>query len=444
MSIASSYDARAFWALTGLSIRIGQRIGLHRDGAALGLPVFEVEMRRRLWWQMILLDGRAGEVSGSGMAHLVWDVQRPLNLNDSDLSPDMKEMPVEHKGPTEMIFALMRYEIGNFLKQGTPVSAFDGAWNKLTTQNIPVEEKLKSIDELNKVLEEKFLQYCDSNIPLHFLCLALSRSAMCKMKVAACMGRLRQQQESKDTTSQSLLQQRDEVFHYCTTMMASHELMLSDPRLQRFHWHPASHVQWQPIIFLLHELKERTSGEAVDSAWTKIQNIYTFKPELVRQKKALHVAVGNLALKAWKAYEGKARQDGRALAVPQFISQLRAQRDTNSSSDGSTVSSTAPVLTGNVLNSYPCQTLPSISTPLAVTAAGYHTLDIPPLPTTINPSSVLTGTSQAAAEPTHVDSMLPFTNLEDGPMDWERWNDLLENFQMEAMDGFMNDGYDYS
>jgi hypothetical protein len=52
-----SYDARVIWILTGVAGRIGQRIGLHRDPATLGLPPFECEIRRRVWWQIMMQDG---------------------------------------------------------------------------------------------------------------------------------------------------------------------------------------------------------------------------------------------------------------------------------------------------------------------------------------------------------------------------------------------------
>jgi Fungal specific transcription factor domain len=116
-------DAQTMWAFTGIAFRISRRIGLHRDGTQLGLPPFDVEMRRRLWFQLIILDhtsaelaGLAPELSGSGMVK-AWDTFRPSNLNDSDLHPDMKELPAERVGATEMIFCLLRYEFGAFFRR---------------------------------------------------------------------------------------------------------------------------------------------------------------------------------------------------------------------------------------------------------------------------------------------------------------------------------------
>jgi hypothetical protein len=57
-------DARKIWTLTGLVVRIAQTLGIHRDGSHFNLPPFEIEMRRRLWWQVCILDQRASEDHG--------------------------------------------------------------------------------------------------------------------------------------------------------------------------------------------------------------------------------------------------------------------------------------------------------------------------------------------------------------------------------------------
>lgn len=57
-------DARKIWTLTGLVVRIAQTLGVHRDGCHFGLPPFEIEMRRRLWWQVCILDARSSEDHG--------------------------------------------------------------------------------------------------------------------------------------------------------------------------------------------------------------------------------------------------------------------------------------------------------------------------------------------------------------------------------------------
>jgi hypothetical protein len=58
-------DARVIWTLTGLVVRVAQTLGVHRDGLHFGLAPYEIETRRRLWWQICILDVRASEDHGS-------------------------------------------------------------------------------------------------------------------------------------------------------------------------------------------------------------------------------------------------------------------------------------------------------------------------------------------------------------------------------------------
>lgn len=52
----------SLFVLSGMTIRLAQTMGLHRDGKALGLSPFETELRRRLWWHIVHLDFRAADM----------------------------------------------------------------------------------------------------------------------------------------------------------------------------------------------------------------------------------------------------------------------------------------------------------------------------------------------------------------------------------------------
>ena len=89
-------DTRFVWSLTGLAIRIAQSLGLHRDGTKFGLSPFDTEMRRRLWWQVCILDTRASEDHGSdpSIGDFSYDTEFPMSINDEDLDPLQTECPV--------------------------------------------------------------------------------------------------------------------------------------------------------------------------------------------------------------------------------------------------------------------------------------------------------------------------------------------------------------
>jgi len=110
------------WTLSGICFRIARRLGLHRDGEAHGLPPFEVEMRRRLWLQLLILDHTSAELAGSAptfwsMMHDTWDTKRPHNINDTDINSSATEFPPERHGPTEMIFVLLRHKFGEYFRE---------------------------------------------------------------------------------------------------------------------------------------------------------------------------------------------------------------------------------------------------------------------------------------------------------------------------------------
>lgn len=102
-------------------------------------------MRRRLWYQIMFLDNRVSELSGAGCSLLtyIWTTKPPLNVNDSDLFPEMKEIPRECEGITEMVYVLQRCEVANLIQ-------------KLKTgAERTFAEKDREIEELRKRLCER-------------------------------------------------------------------------------------------------------------------------------------------------------------------------------------------------------------------------------------------------------------------------------------------------
>lgn len=174
LSMRQRYDSHSLWTLTGVAVRIGQRMGLHRDGVDLKLPPFEIEIRRRLWWQIVILEARASEFSGVGQTirDMKWTTKLPLNVNDSSLHPSMVELPNEQNGATEMIHCIIRYELGNFMLTQGAKSTVDGSWQKFQSSEIAVTYKEQAIRVAEELMEQEYLKFCDPSIPLR-------KSSMC-------------------------------------------------------------------------------------------------------------------------------------------------------------------------------------------------------------------------------------------------------------------------
>lgn len=110
--VSAQHDCahEALWAHVGVAVRIGQRIGLQRTEHLPDLSIFKAEMRRRLWWQICILNSQLGEVTGqtgqrptlSGEPLL--DVAMPPNISDRDLHLDTQSLLPPREGATQMMF----------------------------------------------------------------------------------------------------------------------------------------------------------------------------------------------------------------------------------------------------------------------------------------------------------------------------------------------------
>lgn len=79
-------------------------------------------MRRRLWYELCLLDLRIAEDHGaeSSISSLSYDTRKPLNLNDEDLTEHHTEMPPPRTGFSEMSFMLLRLQFIDCLYAPSP------------------------------------------------------------------------------------------------------------------------------------------------------------------------------------------------------------------------------------------------------------------------------------------------------------------------------------
>ncbi|KAH8690216.1 C6 transcription factor domain-containing protein [Talaromyces proteolyticus] len=312
------YDSQTFWVLTGVAVRIAQRMGLHRDGEKLGLPPFDVQMRRRLFYQLLPLEGTACQLSGAEMPTIpvTWDVQSPLNLNDDHIWPGMAEMPEEQKGATEMIFCLLRLRIGTYLSRLGGPSNDTNSW-----QFKDLHEAELAIDETESEIEKKFIRYCDIVNPLHFLAIGSARSGITAMRLRIGLSKIR-----NETATNA---ERRELFQHAQKILDSDTAIYTHPGLQKYRWFVRSFFlwgTWDSLIFVLTSFCKNYDTlleTEKESAWKKVEQIYQSHYEIIDSKRVLHVALRCLTLKAWDIH------GSHSLAVePTFIATLQPSNET--------------------------------------------------------------------------------------------------------------------
>ena len=312
-------------------------MGLHRDPAQFGLPPYEVEQRRRLWWARVSYDRRIGEMSGSTVTALSsgGDCRPPLNVNDSDLHIDGKEAPTPHSGPTEMLFALTRmelamavssdsnrdsYQINNPNKSpaGTPNSRPQPTTIRLAGQDGPTY----TMDGFCAHMEGTYLAHCDPKIPLHFFTLTMTRQALCKMRIVSFLVR------NHDGEHLSMKDaERDNLFLQATQMIEYDNVIQSSESLRPFRWFSMHHFPFPAYMFLVLELRQRVAGPGVERAWEAISRNHDLRGLFNNFQSPMYIAFGNHFIKAWDTHEAEQVRQGRQVKPPAFLTLLRERAE---------------------------------------------------------------------------------------------------------------------
>jgi hypothetical protein len=290
---------------------MGQRMGLHRESSLKDLPPFEAELRRRVWWQIVILDGRASQLTGASMnpdMQLYGDTRQPVNLSDADLVPSASILPLSSPAATDMVFCKVRIEIGVWMITqrcllGSSSEASAAGQAKF----------FKAINELERHIEDKYLSKMDKDFPLNILTSYLARSAICQLRLSVYHPIHRRERTSDLSAEQidMLLENSLEVIRYD---ILSH----SSPVLQKYLWHISNFFPFETFVLLISTLSGRAAGQIVDSAWDVINQVYEHHPFFVSDTRDhLYWALGNMTLRAWDQRVASART--KECLVPQEL-----------------------------------------------------------------------------------------------------------------------------
>ncbi|KAK2028277.1 fungal-specific transcription factor domain-containing protein [Colletotrichum zoysiae] len=319
-SLRQLCDQDILWLLTGLAARMGQRMGMHRESSLRNLSPFEAELRRRVWWQIVILDGRATQLTGDALgteSRLCGNTNPPTGVNDGDLVPSMSSLPQPPYVPTEMVFCSVRIEIAVWMIR------HDCLLGQETTPRDRTK-LLRSIDELESLLEERYLRHINSDIPLNLLTIHLARSTVCQLrlsvyhpihhpeKAASCMS-----PEQLDLLLENSLE------------VVRHDIAAHTTRsLQRFTWHVSNFFPFEAFILLINTLSRIPASPVADAAWSVIDQVFENHPRFASDTgDPLYWALGSIMIKAWDRRVSAARAGSlEPLAEPPCVRELVRRR----------------------------------------------------------------------------------------------------------------------
>ena len=303
MCLRSHNESRSAWTLISLAVRIGHALDLHRDPADLSFPPFEVEMRRRLWWQINVLDIRASEDRGSPPMIPEHSTRLPSNVNDEDLDPKSIQKVTEHAAATEMTFCLISHEVPDVVRR---LNCYVGLNDAPPLNSKDREDMVKRLEHR---LESRYLSHCDTTIPIFWVCSIVGRLIIRKGWLHLQYPSYPQPRAARSEVS------RESILRIAVSILELTNMLEANEATTKWTWFFATYVQWHPLAVTLAELCAQTSGPLVERAWTVVNVAFdkwgdrvadTKKGTLWRPIKKLLAKAQAARLQASNGMEGQA------------------------------------------------------------------------------------------------------------------------------------------
>ncbi|KAI3534142.1 hypothetical protein CABS03_10144 [Colletotrichum abscissum] len=312
------HEPRLSWNLSGLAVRLAQNFGIHREGSLFGLSTFDIEMRRRLWWQIAVLDAPSAE-DYSGEYNLLemssFDSQPPRNLNDIQLYPAMLEYPSETRGITEMTFTLARCQITSMYRCMADSRRHCENMSKSYAE-MSQQERNDWIDFCEQEFSQKFLQNYSATNALHWVTMVLTRMLFHKVRLHGINPHV----DSKDITEPT----RKRLFAVAVEVIELNCKLRTDPRTRPWLWLFSSYTQWHAFSLVLHWLRTDPLCKGSRRAWQAIEKATVLRwehpPSLLSGQKP----------QQWRSV---LRQLGKARSARQEALDTRGRRGSRTASE---------------------------------------------------------------------------------------------------------------
>ncbi|KAF2125339.1 hypothetical protein P153DRAFT_370014 [Dothidotthia symphoricarpi CBS 119687] len=325
VSVRSSTVPRSLSSMLGVAIRIAQRMGIENETRLSKHSIFEAEMRRRLWWSLTIFDTRTAEKADGHVATLtpIWDCNVPLNVNDSDLWPEMKEPPVQSKS-TDALFAVVCSELADFVRHAAFHLDF-------AAPALKVLAKDTELGMVEATMENKYLKFCSQSNPLHYMTIWTARSFLAKFGLLKHLSSYFNSPGHKGLGGDA--ERNIALSHALDALECDTKIMIS-PLMKGFHWFMGNHFPGLSYVHLAYDLRRRPANELSERAWEAMSDNHDARFMPLTTDSPFFKIFAKLILQAWDAREAVLRQSGRELVLPRVVVSIRQTMGSSSSSIG--------------------------------------------------------------------------------------------------------------
>ena len=270
----------------------------------------------------MLFDTRIGELADNKSATLAptWDCRIPLNVNDSDLRSEMKEPPLVQGKFTEAFFAVVRSEWGDFIRHTKFHLDFTSPALRPFAKDVqhgPIPEGGELVN-LEKMIEGKYLKFCDPEDPLQFMTIWMTRAHLAKYRLVEYYSRY---------SSSSVYQtdaQRDAAISHALSMLECDTKIMTSPLTKRYLWLLHFYFPFIAYIQLVQYMSGRPVSQQAEQAWEVMSDNYEARFVLpCRDDSPLFDLFAKIVLHAWETREAAFRQLEEPLMPPRIVSHIK-------------------------------------------------------------------------------------------------------------------------
>jgi len=250
-----------------------------------------------------------------------WACCIPLNINDSDISPEMKIPPAVHDKPTDSIFVVVRSEIADFVRHSAFHLDFTNPSLKavagLNTTHDPEGEQRK-MAALERSIEDKYLQFCNPENPLHFMTIWATRGQLAKCHLMVYYARF------PFSSVQETDEQRNDAFALALHMLDCDTRLMASPLIREYHWLLEMYFPFFAYIHIVQDLKKQPMAELAEKAWEVMSDNYNGRFTAMERDDQIFARVfARVVLQAWEARKAAFNERNQSPETPRIVASIQ-------------------------------------------------------------------------------------------------------------------------
>ncbi len=233
-------------------------------------------------------------------------------------------MPVvQGNKATEALFAVVRSEMADFVRHTTFHLDFTTPALKPIAKELPGGGEIVALE---RMIEEEYLSFCDSDNPLHFMTIWTARQYLARYRLMEHYARYSYSSSPSVPQTQA---QMDAATMYAFRMLECDTRIMTSPLTKGFLWYLQCNFPFVAYLHIIQDLRGRStiSSQLVEQAWEVMSNNYDARfgsLPLMRFDTPLFRAFADGVLQAWEPLEAAFnRQSQEPVPAPRIVTGIR-------------------------------------------------------------------------------------------------------------------------